>query len=455
MKNFLIYILLISIITLFLNSCLPVITKQTEEPVKETPPEKESPVVEHTLENGLKMFIAEDHKSPIATFQIWYKAGSIVEPKGKSGITHFLEHMMFKGTKKYASKEFSRIIQKNGGVDNAYTTNDYAMYYQTLASDRINLSIEMEADRMVNLLLNPKEVEAEKKVIMEERRLRYEDDPQNLLFEKVTAAAMANSPYKNPVIGWMDEIKSITREDLVTFNKKYYVPNNAFIVISGDVNHEEIIREIEDKFGKIPSNPINEQIVIPELVINKGQERLVLEKQAKLPYLIQAYNVPSIPDKDSYCLEVLVSILTGNSGRLYENIVKDKKIALDTFSFYSGLYKAPYLLYLGGTVNNSWHSIEELEDAIYQEIDKIKETPPLEKEVQKAKNQIEAAFIMGQDSIFFEAEVVGMFEILGDWRLKQTYLDEINNVTPIDVQNAAKKYLNKENSTVGILIPKE
>ncbi len=179
-------------------------------------------VKEYMLDNGLKVLLVEDHKSPIANFQLWYKVGSRHEITGKTGLSHLLEHMMFKGTPEYGSKVFSQIIQKNGGTDNAYTTKDHTVYHQTLASDRINLSIKLEADRMQNLLLDPSDVKAERNVVMEERRLRYEDNPQNALFEEVTALAFKVHPYRNPVIGWMNDIASIERDDLYSYYKKYY-----------------------------------------------------------------------------------------------------------------------------------------------------------------------------------------------------------------------------------------
>ncbi|MDO8746547.1 MAG: pitrilysin family protein, partial [Thermodesulfovibrionales bacterium] len=200
-------------------------------------------VNEYKLDNGLKVLVIEDHQAPLATFQIWYRVGSRDEPAGKSGISHLLEHMMFKGTPKYGSKAFSKMVKKKGGVDNAFTTKDYTMYYQTLASDRIDISIELEADRMQNLILDTKEVIAERDVVMEERRMRYEDDPQNSLYEEVLAAAFKSHPYHWPVIGWMSDISSIERDGLLSHYKAYYSPDNAVIVVSGDVQADEVIKK--------------------------------------------------------------------------------------------------------------------------------------------------------------------------------------------------------------------
>jgi zinc protease len=408
-------------------------------------------VREYQLDNGLKVLITEDHKAPVATFQVWYRVGSRNEPAGKAGISHLLEHMMFKGTPEYGSGVFSRLVQKNGGTDNAFTTKDYTMYFQSLASDRIDLSIKLESERMQNLLLASDDVKDERSVVMEERRMRYEDDPQMSLYEEVVATAFMVHPYHNPVIGWMSEIASIKRQDLISYYRKFYSPDNAFIVISGDVRADEIIAKIRDNFGKIPRGPAKSPVTAVEPP-QKGQKRVYLRKQAKLPYILIAYHVPSFPHEDAAPLDVLSSIFSGKSGRLYKSLVRKKKIALDAYASYDGLYIDPYLFFLGGTASPG-KDAGAVEKALYEEVEKIKTAPPSEREVQKAKNQVEASFIMGQDSIFFQAEVLGMFEALGNWRLKDRYLEAIRKVTPEDVQRIAKKYFTEENRTVGILIP--
>ncbi|MBI5212920.1 MAG: insulinase family protein [Nitrospirae bacterium] len=410
-------------------------------------------VKEYALENGLKVLIIEDHKAPLATFQIWYRVGSRDEPAGKTGISHLLEHMMFKGTRKYSSKEFSGIIKRNGGSDNAFTTKDYTMYFQTLSSDRIGISIELEADRMANLLLDPKEVANEKNVVMEERRMRYEDDPQNLLYEEVIAAAFKAHPYQWPVIGWMSDIESIGREDLFKHYKAYYSPNNALIIISGDVNPDNVVADVRKHFEGIPNatkNSTDKKNSEPE---QKGERRIYLKKDAELPYVLMAYHTPSFPHDDSFALEVLSAILSGGkSSILYRNIVREKQIALNAFADYNALQRDPFLFVLGATAAPQ-KNIGDLEKALYEEIEKIKEAPPSEKEVQKAKNQIEASFVFAQDSSYSRALYTGMFAMLGDRRLMDRYLEGMRKVMPEDVQAAARKYLIEDNKTVGILIP--
>jgi zinc protease len=411
-------------------------------------------VKEYKLDNGLKVLVIEDHKAPLATFQIWYRVGSRDEPAGKSGISHLLEHMMFKGTPKYGSKEFSKMVKKKGGVDNAFTTKDYTMYYQTLASDRIDISIELEADRMQNLILDPKEVIAERDVVMEERRMRYDDDPQNSLYEEVLAAAFKSHPYHWPVIGWMSDISSIEREGLLSHYKAYYSPDNAVIVVSGDVQADEIIKKIKASFEDI-SPASGRAVITSKEGGQKGERRISLKREAELPYIIAVYHTPSFPHPDSYALEVLGMILSGGkSSRLYKSIVYDKKLAISVSADYSGFNKDPYLFLFDATAAPG-KNIKDVENAVYAEMEKIKKELPSEREVQKAKNQIEASFVMGQDSIYYQAQIAGMFEMLGNWKLKEQYLENIKKITPEDVSMAAKKYLREDNRTVGILIPEK
>lgn len=418
---------------------------------------------ESILNNGLKVIIVEDHKAPVATFQVWYKVGSVDEPKGKTGLSHLLEHMAFKGTPKYASKMLSSLVQKNGGIDNAFTTKDYTAYFQILPSDRIHLSIELEADRMQNLLLREEDLNYERAVVMEERRLRYEDDPESSLFEEVLFSAFRAHPYRWPVIGLMSDLRSITREDLFEYYKRYYNPANAFIVVAGDINPEDTLKKIKEYFENIP--PVKSTLTSTtdiSAAINrgnsseeppqKGQRRVYLKKEAKVPYILIAYHTPSFPHEDAPALEVLNAILTGKSGRLYKRIITEKAIGASVDASYSGLNRFPYLFLFDGMPLEG-KGIEELERAIYEVIEEIKTAPPSEKELERAKNQIEAAFIMEADSVYSLARIIGTFELLGSWTLKDQYLERIRKVTPEDVQRVARKYLTEDNSTVGILIP--
>jgi zinc protease len=408
-------------------------------------------VKEYKIKNGLKVLIIENHKAPIATFQIWYRVGLKDEPIGKSGISHFLEHMMFKGTPKYSSQDFTRIVQINGGTDNAYTTNDYTVYYEVFPSDKIMLAIDLEADRMKNLLLQPEEVASEKKVVMEERRLEYDDVPRTSLMEEVVALSFKVHPYQRLVIGPMGDIQSIKRDDLNDFYKAHYTPDNAFIIVAGDVKTDEMIAKIEEVFGDIPVKPQKKKQIFTEPE-QQGERRVLLKREAKLPYILIAYHTPSYPDKDSYPLTILDAILSnGKSSRFYQHIVYEKQLALDANSEYDEFLNDLCLFFIDATVVPE-KGIKVLEDAIYAEIEKIKREPPFEYEIQKAKNQIEASFIFDQDSIEAQAEKYGMFEMLGDWRLIEKYLKGIRSVMPEDVTRVAKKYLHEDNRIVGIIV---
>jgi len=411
-----------------------------------------SEVKEYKLGNGLKVIIVEEHKAPVATFQVWYRVGAKDEPAGKSGISHLLEHMMFKGTPKYGPSALSKIVQKNGGTDNAHTTKDYTAYFEILPSDRITLPIELEADRMRNLTLDPDETVSERRVVMEERRLRSEDDPQNSLFEEVIAAAFKAHPYQRPVIGWMSDIKSIDKEDLTSYYNIRYSPENAVIIVVGDVNADDMMKHIKSYFDIAPSGGMKKSTTADEPE-QKGERRITLRREAELPFIITAYHTPSFPHEDSYALDVLNLVLSGGkSTRLYQSLVYEKKIALGASADYSGFSKDPFLFFFFATVAPG-KEVKDVEDALYSEIEKIKTELPAEREVLKAKNQIEASFLMEQDSIYMQAMKYGLFEMLGDWRLIDKYLEGIRKVTPEDVMSAARKYLTEENRTVGILIP--
>ncbi len=409
-------------------------------------------VKEYTLENGLKVLIVEDHKAPTATFQVWYRVGAVNEKIGKTGLSHLLEHMMFKGTSKYGPKTFSQTIQRAGGTDNAFTTREYTAYFELLASDRIGLPIAMEADRMKNLALTPSSVLSERDVAMEERRLRYEDDPQNLVHEEVLAAAFKNHPYRWPVIGWMSDLKTLDPEDLIAHYKTYYAPNNAVVIVVGDVDPADILLKIKESFGKIPKGPEVKEVKAAEDA-QYGEKRVYVKKEAELPYVLSVYKVPSIGGEDGFALDVLAGILSGGkSSRLYNSLVYEKQLALSAWASYEGMYREPFLFYAGATASRGTGT-EGLEKALLDELDKIKREPPSEREVQKAKNQVEASFIMEQDSIYMQARTIGTFEMIGGWRLIDKYLEGVRKVTPEDVRRVAAKYLVAGRKTTGILIP--
>lgn len=409
-------------------------------------------VTEKVLPNGLKVLLKEEHKAPVVTFQIWYRVGARNEKLGTTGMSHLLEHMMFKGTKKYGPKTFSQMVQRNGGNDNAFTSKDYTAYFENFSADRIELALELESDRMQNLLLDPKEFLSEREVVKEERRMRYEDDPVNTMVEQMMSVAFGAHPYQWPVIGWMADINAMTRDDLAAHYRTYYVPNNATIVVAGDFDTKSLMRLIEKHFGRIPRGAEVPKVgaVEPKQI---GERRVIVRKQAELPAVFAGYKTPTLLHPDSYALEVLQGILsTGRSSRLYRSLVYEKQLAMYAGGDYDNVSADPNLFYVYAGVMPG-KSTEEVEKALYAEIDRLKTEPVLDEELQKAKNQTEAGFIMGQDSNFNQAMQLGQFESVASWKLLDTFVDRVRAVTKEDVMRVAKEYFSEDNRTVGILVP--
>ncbi len=409
-------------------------------------------VTEKILPNGLKVLMKEDHKSPVVTFQIWYKVGSRNEKLGTTGISHLLEHMMFKGTKKYGPKTFSQTVMRNGGNDNAFTGKDYTAYFENFAADRIDISLDVESDRMQNLLLDQKEFQSEREVVKEERRMRTEDDPTSTMVEEMMGTAFIAHPYQWPVIGWMADLNNITRDDLYNHYRTYYAPNNATIVVAGDFNSKALLPGIKKYFGQIPRGPAVPKVGAVEPK-QQGERRVTVKRPAELPAVFAGYHAPDIKHPDSYALEVLQAIVSsGKSSRLYMSLVYEQQIATYAGGDYDNVASDPNMFYVYAGVMPD-KTTDDVEKALYAEIDKLKTTPVADQELQKAKNQIESGFIMGQDSIFYQAMLLGQFETVANWKLLEKYVDNIRAVTKEDVMRVAKQYLTEDNRTVGILIP--
>jgi zinc protease len=411
-----------------------------------------TPVQELVLDNGLKVLLLEDHKSPAVTFQVWYRVGSRNEKDGKSGLSHFLEHMMFKGTPTVQPEEYSRIIAKNGGRSNAFTSSDVTVYFANMSRDKIGIEIELEADRMANALLGETYFEPEKKVIQEERRLRTEDNPASALGEVSGAAAYMIHPYRRPVIGWMSDIQNLTRQDLVDHYKLYYAPNNAFIVMTGDFSAPEMLAKIKAAFGQIPrgAEPPKVQAEEPP---QRGERRVTLKKEAELPFVLMYYHTPNLMSPDNYALDVLSVVLAGGrSSRLYHDLVYQKRLVRSIDADYNGVSIDPSVFSVTAQLMPG-KDPGEIEREIDLLLEKVKSEMISERELQKAKNQIEAAFVFAQDSIFGQAMKIGYYEAVGGWRLMDQYLDGIQKVTRQDVQRVAKQYLARDRRTVGVLIP--
>ncbi|MDH3974583.1 MAG: insulinase family protein [Deltaproteobacteria bacterium] len=405
------------------------------------------------LDNGLKVVTIEDHKDPVITFQVWYRVGGMNEITGKTGLAHLTEHMMFKGTKKYEKGEVSRTVARHGGNENAFTSQEYTAYFQNFAKEKLHISLELESDRMVNLVVDPREFLLERDVVMEERRQRTDDDPTSSVVEEMYASAFKVHPYRNPVIGWMNDLENLQLEDLLDWYRTYYVPNNATVIVAGDITRAEVLPEIKKYFGSIPKGdePPPVTIVEPE---QRGERRVWVKKEAQLPFIFAGYKTPNIGHPDEFALEVIANILSsGKSSRLYKSLVYDKQTALYAGGSYDGLSKAPGLFYFYAAAKPGVKT-DDVENGIYDVLEKLKKEGVTDLEIEKAKNQIEAHFVMSQDSIFYQAMTIGRIESAGiDYSYLDAYLDNVRKVTKEDVMRVANQYFIQGKRTVGILIP--
>jgi zinc protease len=409
-------------------------------------------VREAILENGLKVLVLPIHKAPVVTLQIWYRVGSRNEQLGKTGLSHLLEHMMFKGTEKVGPEEFTKIVQRNGGESNAFTSTDYTTYFETLSADRLKTMLELEADRMRNLKLVESLFEPERKVVMEERRLRSVDNPWGALFEELSAAAYRAHPYMWPIVGWMKDLETVTVGDLEAHYQTYYAPNNAILVVAGDVDPEKTIEAVRATFGELEAGPPPPPVTAVEPV-QFGERRIYVKKEANLASLVWAYQVPNLTHPDSYALEVLATVLSGGeSSRLYRHLVIQKRLALDIGADYPLLSLDPNLFTLTAQLLPD-KKVGDLEPALEQEIAAVIDKGVEPRELAKAKNQLEAQFVFGQDSNFYQAMLLARFDLLGGWKNIDKYLPGIRAVTAEDVQRVAKQYLIEDHRTVGVLVP--
>jgi len=410
-------------------------------------------VTEATLDNGLRILVLEDHRSPIATVQTWYRVGSRNEIPGATGLAHFLEHMMFKGTPSHGKGQFSRIVEENGGQDNAFTSHDVTSYYVDIAADRADLVLGLEADRMRNLLLDPKEIDSERQVVAEERRTRAEDDPDGYLEEEFLAAAYKAHPYGWPVIGWMDDIQRINPPELRAFYNRFYQPNNALLVVAGDVEARRVIARAREAFGRIPrvpAPPPMNAVEPPQLAERRVQ---VYKADARASIVYIGFHVPNYRSKDAPALELLSIILQeGRASRLYRRLVYEQRIALSIGGEYEYLSHDPNLFWFSGTPLPG-QTQETLEQAIMAEIERVKNEPVPEEEIERAKNQTEAGFVWRQDSVHSRAASLARFELAGSWRDGESFVPLIRQVTAADLQRVARAYFQADRRTVGILLP--
>jgi zinc protease len=417
---------------------------------------------EFRLDNGLELIVHEDHRASVAVVQVWYRVGSSYEHDGVTGVSHALEHMMFKGTQKVGLGRFSRIVAENGGEENAFTSADYTAYYQQWGADKVGLSFELEADRMRGLLLDKEEFGREMRVVMEERRLRTEDDPQALAQETTLATAFQTSPYRHPVIGWAADIEHMSVEDLRAWYERWYAPNNAIVVVVGDVDPKQVLALAQRHFGPLPARAIAPDKPRPE-VPQRGLKRVVIEDlDARLPLLMMSYKVPvlpmalaqEVPEWEVYALEVLAATLDGGaSARLSKELVRGREVAVQASASYS-LAARLQSLFSFSAVPRPGVTLEQLEDLIEEQIARLQNEPPSDEELSSIKTQVVADALYERDSLFYQAMLIGSLESIGlDWRLKDDYVGRVKAVTAEQVQAVARKYLINERATITYLVP--
>lgn len=409
------------------------------------------------LANGLQVIVLPDHRAPVVTHMVWYFAGAADEPPGKSGIAHFLEHLMFRGTSTIAPGDFSKIVAKNGGEDNAFTTQDYTAYFQRVAVDRLPLVMEMEADRMHNLVLTDEIVATERKVILEERRMRIDNNPSALLDEQMDAAQYLNHPYHNPTIGWEHEMEGLTREDALAFYKKFYEPNNAILIVAGDVTLEQVKTLAEKYYGPIPAG---EPVVRkrPQEPPQIAARRVILEDgRAQLPSFARSYLAPSYgtdKNEEAEAIDVMVDVLGGGeTSRLYRALVIDQKLATSAGAYYTsaGLDSATIGIYASPVPGVT---LETLEAAIDKVIADFKANGATDDEITRSKAGLTAAAVYARDNQQSMARIFGVSLTTGETIediLK--WPERIEAVPAAQVKEVAETYLVPEHSVTGDLKP--
>jgi len=418
---------------------------------------KSTPVSSWQLPNGLRLFVQEDHRAPVVVSQVWYKVGSSYEPVGITGISHALEHMMFKGTPRHGMGEFSRIIAENGGDENAFTDYDYTGYYQLLDASKLPISFELEADRMRHLTLDAGEFAKEIQVIMEERRMRTEDNPHGKAYERWMAAAHISTAYHHMPIGWMHDLEHMTVEDLRAWYQQWYGPNNALIVVVGDVDPEKVYALAQEHFGALKPSalPI---IKSQSEIIPLGKRTVEVKVAAQLPWLGLAYNAPCLQNDlqsdDPYILRVIAGVLdSGRSSRLSEDLVRGQEIAADASAWYDPYSRLSSLFMLDATPAPS-HTVAELEKALLAQVKRLKTTLVHADELARIKARAMAIRTYAQDSISRQANEIGSLEAVGlSWKLRDEYMARIAAVTPEQIQATARRYLRSDRLTVLKLKP--
>lgn len=413
--------------------------------------------VEYHLKNGLTLLVQPDHRAPVVFSSVWYKVGGAYEHDGITGISHILEHMMFRGTKQYGPGEFAKLISDVGGKQNAMTSADFTVYFQSLSADQLPLSFKLEADRMHNLLLKPAVFAKERNVVMSERRMRVDDNPQGLTWERFNAAAYVNNPYHHPVVGWMTDIQHITVGDLKRWYDEWYAPNNATVIVVGDVQPKAVLALAKKDFAHLKPSVITPPKPRTE-VASLGERQIVVHTPAKLPWLVMGYNVPSLTTAKqawkAYALDVLSGILSaGDSSRLPSQLVRGQQIAAGASASYD-LYSKYQTLFVLDAFPAVKHSIAQLKQALLQQIRLLQSKPVTQAELDRVKAQIVAQNVFSKDSLQAQAMDLGVPMMSGlPWQTSEQFVSRINAITPAQIQAVAKEYLQNKRLTAAVLQP--
>lgn len=417
------------------------------------------PTHEFTLDNGLKVIVREDHRAPVVVSQIWYKVGSSYETPGSTGLSHALEHMMFKGSAKLGPGEASEVLRQLGAEENAFTSDDYTAYYQVLASDRLPVALELEADRLARLQLPAAEFTKEIEVIKEERRLRTDDRPSSKAFEQFKAMAYPASGYSIPTIGWMADLERMHIDELRAWYKKWYAPNNATLVVVGNVSADEVKALAQRYFGAIERREVPTAKLPLELPA-AGERRITLHLKTQLPSLLMGFNVPGLATSETprqvYALRLAAALLDGGySARLSTRLERDQELVSGASAWYNAFTRGDSLFVLTATPNvQKGKTLEQAEAGLWRELEELKKNPPSATELARVRAQVIAGLVFERDSISSQATSIGQLETVGlSWTLIDQELAELQAVTPADIQQAARTFFVRDRLSVAHALP--
>lgn len=405
----------------------------------------------------MRVVVREDHRAPTAVQMVWYRVGSIDEHDGVTGVAHVTEHMMFKGTPSVGPGEFNRRVAAVGGRDNAFTSTDYTAYFQQVPASQLKTVMALEADRMRHLTLDPDGYSKEIQVIMEERRMRTDDQSSARVHEAMNAVSWQAHPYRRPVIGWMSDLEQMTVADVRDWYRRWYVPNNATLVVVGDVNHQQVFGWARQTYGAIPARALPERKQYEEPV-QTGQRQLDVKAPADLPLLVMGWKAPRLNDPrkdvDPYALEMLAQILDGHeAARLPTALVREQQVAVSVDTSYDSTNRGPGMFVLQASPRPG-HTVAELEQAIRGALAEVATKGVTEQELARARSQLRASEVYKKDSVMGQAMEIGMLETLGyGWQASPLMLDKLNEVTVADVQRVAQSYFKDDQLTIARLVP--